>query len=367
MESSPTAAEEHRQLVTEEYSDGVEMKNSSKINEKLSERGEKSSTSNGKNEMNGLKKENGDRNSENKEAEKKAAVKRRPLSTKSSRSNDLKDRGKRREPVIAVKGKHTVKRRSSSSDVVKGKGHLLSKKISKRPEASGHTSAVDSGSQLTGSKVSVKEDTVKLQDPGVRPQSSSSKHSDKSNGNGFVVVDSDVKAAKSKTSAQDNKSKTFGIKKSWQKLKSAKVNGKRLISSQGNGSLPLSNDVKAKQDIDNVSKSEVPKSKEKIAEKPKSSSEVKGALTPDFIQNSPDSPVLANDESSQLSAEPVIQYGNGVKYNEDERTKSLVSSSEPWIQSAIPYLPLGLSVICLLMNIIIPGSGKNIFHQFTIL
>jgi hypothetical protein len=362
MENSAVAAEEQEQFITEDCSSGTKMKNSSESNEKLTERRQKSSTSkDGKDAMNGPKTESSEKNRGNKESEKASVFKRRPLSTKSTRSNDSNDRGKKLETVISAKGKYTVKRRSSSSDVIKGKGHVLSKKISKKPETlvhNAHTSTLDCGLQPTDSKVRVNEDTVKLQDQEVRLQSSSSKYSEKTNINGYTVADRNGKTVKSKVLEQENKSKTFGIKKSWQKLKSAKVNGKCLITSQGNGSLPLSNDVKPNQDTENLSTDEVANTKDKIAERSKTSSEVQENLSPDFIQSSLDCHVLANDESSQLSADPVIQYGNGAKYNDEDRTKSFVSSSDPWIHSAIPYLPLELSVICLVMNIIIPGSGK---------
>lgn len=45
---------------------------------------------------------------------------------------------------------------------------------------------------------------------------------------------------------------------------------------------------------------------------------------------------------------------------EENKPKSVLTNDESYIRSAIPYLPLGLSVICLCMNIFIPGSGKSI-------
>ena len=42
---------------------------------------------------------------------------------------------------------------------------------------------------------------------------------------------------------------------------------------------------------------------------------------------------------------------------EEKGTNSVVTNNDSWIQSAIPYLPLGLSVVCLIMNIIIPWIG----------
>ncbi|ESO83569.1 hypothetical protein LOTGIDRAFT_133311 [Lottia gigantea] len=41
----------------------------------------------------------------------------------------------------------------------------------------------------------------------------------------------------------------------------------------------------------------------------------------------------------------------------EEKPKSPLTNTDSWIRSAIPHLPLGVAVLCLLLNIIIPGSG----------
>jgi hypothetical protein len=43
----------------------------------------------------------------------------------------------------------------------------------------------------------------------------------------------------------------------------------------------------------------------------------------------------------------------------DDKPKSVVASDESYIQSAIPVLPLPAAVMCLLLNILIPGMGKS--------
>ncbi|XP_067682309.1 DNA ligase 1-like [Haliotis asinina] len=42
---------------------------------------------------------------------------------------------------------------------------------------------------------------------------------------------------------------------------------------------------------------------------------------------------------------------------DDEKQKSHVGSNDSWIRSAIPYMPLSLSILCLLLNIVVPGTG----------
>lgn len=41
-----------------------------------------------------------------------------------------------------------------------------------------------------------------------------------------------------------------------------------------------------------------------------------------------------------------------------EEKKSVFSQEESWIRVAIPYLPLWVAVVCLILNIVLPGAGK---------
>lgn len=293
-------------------------------------------------------------------------AKARPLSTKSNRSTDSKDKGKRRGPSHLLKGKLLDKRRSSSSDLVKGKGPTLSKKLVKKQEISRQSgvAGVAGGStqdnEQTGSKLSITEEPVKPKDNGGRPDSSKSKMT----GNGHINIDSANQTDKIKALSHDNKTKPTGIKKTWQRFKSEKVKEKQLISSQGNGSLPK--DAQSSNVGDNSVEKQILEetitnpaailTKNTSNEKPKDISDIKESFTSDLNQ------VSKNDgECSNSATEPAVQYANHSKDPEDEKTKSVVSNSDSWIQSAIPYLPLGLSAICLLMNIIIPGSGISSF------
>ena len=42
----------------------------------------------------------------------------------------------------------------------------------------------------------------------------------------------------------------------------------------------------------------------------------------------------------------------------EETEKTVLDPEESWIRTAIPHLPLGLAIVCLVMNICIPGTGK---------
>lgn len=65
---------------------------------------------------------------------------------------------------------------------------------------------------------------------------------------------------------------------------------------------------------------------------------------------------------SQVSVDDTqVQNNATVIYPPEEiKPKSVLTNDESYIRSAIPYLPLGLSVMCLCMNIFIPGSGTII-------
>ncbi|XP_061168830.1 uncharacterized protein LOC133178084 [Saccostrea echinata] len=358
MENSLNTNEEVIQSVTENVINCKEMKNDSE----KSEEQELIVVSDGK-EGETSKEENcaNDNSKDNKDAEKITVAKRRPMSTKSTRSSEFKEKEKKKRPIGSGKGKHIVKRRSSSSDIIKKKPHIFHKKVTKKLEKSkqnGNVSSIESSSQQcnseTDSKRSTEEETLKLKDTENRPQSSSSKNSEKNAGNGCISVESDNKEEKLNSTAHENSSKRFGIKKTWQRIKSVKEKG--LISSQGNGTLPSGHECRPI--IPDKEKHET------VLKKDDQGNETKETLTPEVNQILQDCPV--NEASSQQSAEPTVQYGNGNKYAEDEKTKALVVNSDPYIHSAIPYLPLQLSVICLVMNIFLPGSG-TVLSGFAIL
>lgn len=46
-----------------------------------------------------------------------------------------------------------------------------------------------------------------------------------------------------------------------------------------------------------------------------------------------------------------------------EEKKSVFSQEDSWIRVAIPYLPLWVAVVCLILNVLFPGAGKIFFYH----
>lgn len=64
---------------------------------------------------------------------------------------------------------------------------------------------------------------------------------------------------------------------------------------------------------------------------------------------------LSIDNQSVLSVDGAIQ-STSVPV-QIEKPRSIIVPNDSWIMSVIPYLPLGLAVVYLILNIVIPGSG----------
>ncbi|XP_062570403.1 uncharacterized protein LOC134232456 [Saccostrea cucullata] len=373
MENSPNINEESDQLVRNNVTGCKEMKNNSGCNKEESGEKELIVVNDGK-ENETSKEENcdNDKSKENKDTEKNIVARRRPLSTKSTRSSELKENEKKKRLIGSAKGKQIVKRRSSSSDIIKKKPHILHKKVTRklnRSKQNGNVSSLESSSQQcnsdTDSKRSIEEDSQKLIEDENRPQGTSGKNSEKNTENGCTSMERYDKETKFDSSVHGNSSRRFGFKKTWQRIKSVKE--KALISSQGNGTIPSGNSstpvLVDKEKHETIGKKD-DQGKEHSREKQMSSTQTKETSTPEVNQISTDCPV--NDTNSQQAVEQTVQFENGNKYTEDEKTKTLVVNSDPYIHSAIPYLPLQLSVICLVMNIFLPGSG-TVLSGFAIL
>lgn len=73
---------------------------------------------------------------------------------------------------------------------------------------------------------------------------------------------------------------------------------------------------------------------------------------------------LSIDDVSEASVEGVVQSTSVAV--PIERPRSVITQNDSWIRSAIPYLPLNLAVIYLILNIVLPGSG-TILSGFSIL
>lgn len=49
---------------------------------------------------------------------------------------------------------------------------------------------------------------------------------------------------------------------------------------------------------------------------------------------------------------------NGLKKDDDDKGKT-VTNTDSYIRTAIPYLPQSLAIFCLILNILLPGSGRD--------
>lgn len=55
-----------------------------------------------------------------------------------------------------------------------------------------------------------------------------------------------------------------------------------------------------------------------------------------------------------------------VQMPNDEKNSSLLMQEDSWIRVAIPYLPLWVAVVCLLLNILVAGTGNECFIIATV-
>ncbi|KAL8583860.1 hypothetical protein ACOMHN_040329 [Nucella lapillus] len=79
-----------------------------------------------------------------------------------------------------------------------------------------------------------------------------------------------------------------------------------------------------------------------------------------------DSVRLSVDSTSRKSVDYRLstpQYGTGYG---DDRTKSLLMHDDSIIRAAIPFLPVRLAVVCLVLNIVLPGAG-TVVSGFSVL
>ena len=66
---------------------------------------------------------------------------------------------------------------------------------------------------------------------------------------------------------------------------------------------------------------------------------------------------------SRKSMDMRVQYTTVQMPTTEDKTKpSVYATDDSWIRIAIPYLPVGLAVFCLLMNICVPGLGKPPYY-----
>ncbi|XP_063425807.1 uncharacterized protein LOC134709572 [Mytilus trossulus] len=122
------------------------------------------------------------------------------------------------------------------------------------------------------------------------------------------------------------------------------------IEPNQNGRVPKVSDVSFKTNHVKKEQNEIKKATKKDSEK--------RILIPKEITR------LSIDNQSVLSVDGAIQSTSVPVQIENPR--SIIVPNDSWIMSVIPYLPLGLAVVYLILNIVIPGSG-TILSGFSIL
>ncbi|KAK6182266.1 hypothetical protein SNE40_009986 [Patella caerulea] len=74
-----------------------------------------------------------------------------------------------------------------------------------------------------------------------------------------------------------------------------------------------------------------------------------------------DSTKYSIDSMSRKSVDIRIQNQVAlVNKQNEEKPKSPLANTDSWIRSAIPYLPISVAIICLMLNILIPGTGTMV-------
>ncbi|CAC5393719.1 unnamed protein product [Mytilus coruscus] len=117
-----------------------------------------------------------------------------------------------------------------------------------------------------------------------------------------------------------------------------------------NGGVPKVSDVSSKTNHVKDEQNEIKRATKKDSEK--------RILIPKEITK------LSIDNQSEASVNGAIQSTSvSVPI---EKPRYIIAHNDSWIMSVIPYLPLGLAVVYLILNIVIPGSG-TILSGFSIL
>ncbi|OWF35944.1 uncharacterized protein LOC110442313 [Mizuhopecten yessoensis] len=167
---------------------------------------------------------------------------------------------------------------------------------------------------------------------------------EKGKGNPNVVVEKNNENSEAKTSSE-----TVIPNGDASKL-NGHVFGKPVAS---NGIAPVLNGVPAKKENSffreksTLAPPKTPISKKERTESPDSKKS--------FTRR--DSSKLSLDGSSRVSVDAALQTAGVVYPTEDKPQKSVFSNNDSWIRSAIPSLPLWFAITCLVLNILIPGSG----------
>ncbi|KAH3898212.1 hypothetical protein DPMN_022433 [Dreissena polymorpha] len=81
------------------------------------------------------------------------------------------------------------------------------------------------------------------------------------------------------------------------------------------------------------------------------------AITNDLSDNTNKAPELKLSPRSTSSSKYEMDFSEVVMPPKVQEKADVFTHEDSWIRVAIPFLPLGVAVVCLLMNIVLPGSG----------
>ncbi|KAH3898209.1 hypothetical protein DPMN_022430 [Dreissena polymorpha] len=81
------------------------------------------------------------------------------------------------------------------------------------------------------------------------------------------------------------------------------------------------------------------------------------AITNDLSDNTNKAPELKLSPRSISSYKYEMDFSEVVMPPKVQEKADVFTPEDSWIRVAIPFLPLGVAVVCLLMNIVLPGSG----------
>ncbi|KAH3898186.1 hypothetical protein DPMN_022405 [Dreissena polymorpha] len=83
------------------------------------------------------------------------------------------------------------------------------------------------------------------------------------------------------------------------------------------------------------------------------------AITNDISDNTNKAPELKLSPRSTSSSKYEMDFSEVVMPPKVQEKADVFTPEDSWIRVAIPFLPLGVAIVCLLMNIVLPGSGNG--------
>ncbi|XP_069117324.1 uncharacterized protein [Argopecten irradians] len=185
---------------------------------------------------------------------------------------------------------------------------------------------------------------------GVEANTDLTKNNNVEKGDNNVAVEIDKVNPVVKTTSETPKKETSNLKKDDLNTVKEDQKGKPVTV---NGVSPIPNG--APQRKTNVFSRE----KSTLAPPKTPTSKTERLDTPDSKKSLPrrDSSRVSLDGTSRVSVDANLQTTGVVYPTEEKPQKSVFSNNDSWIRSAIPSLPLWFAITCLVLNILIPGSG----------